>query len=95
LATNFHVAFDITTTLKYGTTTDTQGTQINAITGYKNFSDFTPVEDQRYSKFAEITNKTPPQVTGNPGNDMVVINVDFGDSPSASIKPKLDKLNDE
>ncbi|MDR0674953.1 MAG: DUF31 family protein [Mycoplasmataceae bacterium] len=93
LATNFHVIASLpkTTALFYGSTDDTEGSQINYRTGYTSFTDFT-IDKNLYS---DTTTVTTGGITGNPGNDMVVIDVDFGSSPSGTMKAKLDKLNNE
>jgi hypothetical protein len=80
-----------TTALFYGSTDDTEGSQINYRTGYTSFTDFT-IDKNLYS---DTTTVTTGGITGNPGNDMVVIDVDFGSSPSGTMKAKLDKLNNE
>jgi hypothetical protein len=75
--------------LQYGSTEDQEGEQISRTSNYTNFSSFS-IEKNLYSN---TTTVNANNVTGNPGNDMVVIDVNFGDNPSASVRQKLIKLN--
>jgi hypothetical protein len=99
LATNFHVIASLPKTgtyakLEYGSTTDSDGSTINLLSGYKNFNSFS-IDKNLYSTTKTVTTSDDTPVTGNPGNDMVVIDVDFGNNPDTNVKLKLDKLNDE
>jgi hypothetical protein len=83
--------------LKYASTSNDDSAELNRTTDYTAFADY-EIIDQRYSTAQTVT--TLPDIndktyTGNPGNDMVVIKVNFGSNPNDNVKLKLDKLNYE
>jgi hypothetical protein len=96
LATNFHVIANLPKLetyhhLYYGSTPNESAAQVN-INSYTNFNSFS-IDKILYSDTATVT--TDDNVTGNPGNDMAIIDVNFGTNLSSSVKSKLDKLNTE
>jgi hypothetical protein len=66
----------------------TVGVQLGSYYPLANYT----IIDQRYS---QSTTVNADGIDGNPGNDMVVIDCNFGNNPNSSVCAKLDKLNDE